>query len=108
MNYNTIYCNCKNGWGSRCGCKKSGCNVLQLVANIMGKLVSMLCTFDPEILQDSMTNILDDENNEKELEIFEGLENNEEEEEKINIYVRLIIKIFLKPLHIRISIVIIV
>ncbi|GFX65889.1 uncharacterized protein TNCV_13101 [Trichonephila clavipes] len=29
------------------------------------------CTFDPEILQDLETNILDDENNENELEIFE-------------------------------------
>ncbi|GFY74689.1 hypothetical protein TNIN_476831, partial [Trichonephila inaurata madagascariensis] len=29
------------------------------------------CTFDPEILQDLDTNMLDDENNENELEIFE-------------------------------------
>ncbi|GFW78387.1 hypothetical protein TNCV_1379331 [Trichonephila clavipes] len=29
------------------------------------------CTFDPEILQDLETNILDDENNENELDIFE-------------------------------------
>ncbi|GFY37370.1 uncharacterized protein TNIN_401751 [Trichonephila inaurata madagascariensis] len=28
------------------------------------------CTFDPKILQDLETNILDDENNEKKLEIF--------------------------------------
>ncbi|GFW57675.1 uncharacterized protein TNCV_2925941 [Trichonephila clavipes] len=38
----TIHCNCKNGCGSRCGCKKSGCNVLQLVTRIMGKLYSMV------------------------------------------------------------------
>ncbi|GFW87136.1 hypothetical protein TNCV_5124901 [Trichonephila clavipes] len=65
-------------------------------------------TFDPEILQDLETNILDNENNENELEIFEGLEDNgEEEEKKINIHVRLF-KIFVKTLHLRISIVIIV
>ncbi|GFY43479.1 hypothetical protein TNIN_297631 [Trichonephila inaurata madagascariensis] len=32
----------KNGCGSRCGCKKSGCNVHLLVISITGKLVSML------------------------------------------------------------------
>ncbi|GFY47219.1 uncharacterized protein TNIN_371541 [Trichonephila inaurata madagascariensis] len=76
--FKTIYCNCKNSCGSRCGCKKSGCNILQLVASIMGKLFSRYesdlyedCTFDPEILQDLETNILDDEKNENELEILE-------------------------------------
>ncbi|GFY56428.1 hypothetical protein TNIN_405601 [Trichonephila inaurata madagascariensis] len=42
------------------------------------------CTFDPKILRDLETNILDDENYEKELEIFEGPEGNEEEEEKLS------------------------
>ncbi|GFU75382.1 hypothetical protein TNCV_2941371 [Trichonephila clavipes] len=65
------------------------------------------CTFDPEILQELKKNILDDENNENELEIFKKLEDNDEEKEKINIHVRLSIKIFVKPLHIRISIVIV-
>ncbi|GFY44157.1 uncharacterized protein TNIN_66811 [Trichonephila inaurata madagascariensis] len=39
----TIYCNCKNSWGQRCGYED--------------------CTSDPKILQDLETNIIDDENN---------------------------------------------
>ncbi|GFS53932.1 hypothetical protein TNIN_371101 [Trichonephila inaurata madagascariensis] len=87
----TIYCNFKNSCGSRCGCKKSGCNVLQLVPSIMGNFFQCFGiesdldedrTFDPEILQDLETNILDGENNENESEIFEGLEDNGEKKEK--------------------------
>ncbi|GFY67298.1 uncharacterized protein TNIN_114271 [Trichonephila inaurata madagascariensis] len=43
--FKTIYCNCKNGGGSRCGCQKLGCNTLQLVASIMGKLVLNLLLY---------------------------------------------------------------
>ncbi|GFY73880.1 uncharacterized protein TNIN_169741 [Trichonephila inaurata madagascariensis] len=69
----TICCNCKNGCGLRCGCKKSGCNVLQIVTSIIGQAcfnashyesdLDEDCTFDPKIFQDLETNILDDENN---------------------------------------------
>ncbi|GFX20265.1 hypothetical protein TNCV_1438241 [Trichonephila clavipes] len=58
-----------------------GCSVLQVVASVMGKLSSMLhdtraipmkiVLFNFKILQDLETNILDDESNENELEIFE-------------------------------------
>ncbi|GFS56691.1 uncharacterized protein TNIN_84961 [Trichonephila inaurata madagascariensis] len=77
---NTIFCNCKNGCGSRYGCRKSGlqcssaCQCNGQACFNASRYESYLdedCTFDPEILQDLETNILDDENNEKELEIFE-------------------------------------
>ncbi|GFS53930.1 hypothetical protein TNIN_371091 [Trichonephila inaurata madagascariensis] len=64
----TIYCNFKNSCGSRCGLYESDLDEDR--------------TFDPEILQDLETNILDGENNENESEIFEGLEDNGEKKEK--------------------------
>ncbi|GFY75699.1 uncharacterized protein TNIN_370461 [Trichonephila inaurata madagascariensis] len=77
---NTIYCNCKNGCGSRCECKKSGlqcssaCQCNGQACFNASRYESDLdedCTFYPKILQDLETNIFDDLNNEKELEIFE-------------------------------------
>ncbi|GFY41262.1 uncharacterized protein TNIN_343811 [Trichonephila inaurata madagascariensis] len=78
---NTIFCNCKNGCGSRCGCRKLGLQSSLGCGQCNGQAcfndsryesdLDEDCTFDPKILQDLETNILDDENNEKELEIFE-------------------------------------
>ncbi|GFY42739.1 hypothetical protein TNIN_7001 [Trichonephila inaurata madagascariensis] len=66
--------------GSRCGCRKSGLQFSSGCDRCDGQAcfnalryesdLNENCTFDPEILQDLETNILDDENNENELEIF--------------------------------------
>ncbi|GFY54545.1 uncharacterized protein TNIN_441451 [Trichonephila inaurata madagascariensis] len=78
---NTIFCNCKNSRGSRCGCRKSGLQCSSACGQCNGQAcfnasryesdLDEDCTFDPEILQDLETNILDDENNEKKLKISE-------------------------------------
>ncbi|GFY69747.1 uncharacterized protein TNIN_256561 [Trichonephila inaurata madagascariensis] len=78
---NTIFCNCKNGCGLRCGCRKSGLQCSSACGRCNGQAcfnasryesdLDEDCTFDPEILQDLETNILDEKNNEKELEILE-------------------------------------
>ncbi|GFY79581.1 uncharacterized protein TNIN_146161 [Trichonephila inaurata madagascariensis] len=114
----TIVCNCKNSCGSRCGCKKSGCNILQLVASKLGKLFSML----HEMRAISMKIVLLIP---KSFKIWRQIslttkimrmnwkfssdwKTMKKRKKKMNIHVRLIIKIFVKPLHIQISIVIIV
>ncbi|KAF5273117.1 hypothetical protein FQA39_LY07607 [Lamprigera yunnana] len=65
-------------------------NVLKLVDSVMNKLALMLhlinldddSTFDPEILEDLETNILNNENDDIELEIFERSKDDNEEKEE--------------------------
>lgn len=87
---NTIFCNCKNGRGSRCGCRKSGlpcslacgqCNGQAcLNASPYQSDVNEDGTFDPEILEDLETNVVEDEN-EEEFEIPQRPDDDDEEEE---------------------------
>ncbi|GFY50637.1 uncharacterized protein TNIN_379671 [Trichonephila inaurata madagascariensis] len=46
----SIFCNCKNGCDSRCGCKKLGCNVLQLVTSIIGQACFNASRYESETL----------------------------------------------------------
>lgn len=87
---NTILCNCKNGCGSRCGCRKSGlpcslacgqCNGQAcLNASPYQSDINEDGTFDPEILEDLETNVVEDEN-EEEFEIPQRPDDDDEEEE---------------------------
>lgn len=88
---NTIFCNCKNGCGSRCGCRKSGLQCSLACGQCNGQAclnassyqsdLDEESAFDPEILEELETNILDDEDDDNELEILERLEDDDEDEE---------------------------
>ncbi|GBP05331.1 hypothetical protein EVAR_61630_1 [Eumeta japonica] len=86
---NTIFCNCKNGCGSRCGCRKSGllcslacgqCNGQAcLNASLYQSDINEDGTFDPEILEDLERNVEDE--NDEEFEIPQRPGDDDEEEE---------------------------
>ena len=88
---NTIFCNCKNGCGSRCGCRKSGLQCTLACGQCNGQAclnaISLQSNpeeesaFDPEILEGLETMIEEDENDDNETEIFERPEDEDEEEE---------------------------
>ncbi|KAI4488083.1 hypothetical protein M0804_004931 [Polistes exclamans] len=90
---NKIFCNCKNGCGSRCGCRKAGlqCSLVCGQCNGQACLNALPYqsdlnedgTFDPEILEELETNVVEDENAE-EFEIVQPLEDDDDEEEEEN------------------------
>lgn len=90
---NTIFCNCKNGCGSRCGCRKAGLQCSLACGQCNGQACLNASpyqsdlnedgTFDPEILEELETNVVEDENAE-EFEILQPLEDDDDEEEEEN------------------------
>ena len=88
---NTIFCNCKNGYGWRCGCKKAGlqCSLAcdqrneQTCLNASPYQNDIIedCTFDIKILEELETNVAEDENTE-EFKILQWLEDDDDEEEE--------------------------
>ncbi|KAF2902748.1 hypothetical protein ILUMI_03438 [Ignelater luminosus] len=99
-----------NGCGSRCGCRKLGLQCTLACGQCNGQAclnaspyqsdLDKDSTFDPEILEDLETNILDDENDDNELEIFERPGETMIKKKKIMTQVLLIIKVFVKPPYI--------
>ena len=69
---NTIFCNCKNGCGSQYGCIKAGlqCSLAYSQCNGQACLNASPyqsdrnedSTFDPEILEELETNVVEDKN----------------------------------------------
>ncbi|GFY78731.1 uncharacterized protein TNIN_449871 [Trichonephila inaurata madagascariensis] len=90
MNYNILLL--QEWFWSHCGCRKLGLQCSSDCGQCNGQACFNAsrhksdlhedCTFDPKILQDLETNILDNENDENELEIFDNEDNEEEEEAK--------------------------
>lgn len=88
---NTLFCNCKNGCGPRCGCRKSGLQCTLACGQCNGQAclnaVSLQSdseedsAFDPEILEGLETTIQDNEDDDDETEIPERPEDDDEEEE---------------------------
>ncbi|KAK9872193.1 hypothetical protein WA026_016247 [Henosepilachna vigintioctopunctata] len=78
---NIIFCNCKNGCGSRCGCRKSGL----LCSLACGQCNGQAClnaaqypsnpdeenAYDPDILEGLEMNMTDNEDDDNELNVFE-------------------------------------
>ncbi|KAF5278602.1 hypothetical protein FQA39_LY00644 [Lamprigera yunnana] len=91
---NTIVCKCNNGYGLRCGCRKSELQCFLTCGQCNGQTCLNVSpyqndldedsTFDPEILEDLETNILHNEYDDIELEIFERPPEDDDEEEKEN------------------------
>ena len=89
---NTIFCNCKYGCSSRCGCREAGfqCSLACGQCNGQASLSASPYqndsnedgTFDLEILEELETNVVEDENTEK-FEILQRLEEDDEEEKEI-------------------------
>lgn len=85
-----FYCNCKSGCGSRCGCRKAGlqCSLACGQCNRQGCLNALPYqsdinedgTFDPEIMEELETNIVEDDN-EDQFEIYQQPEDDDEEDE---------------------------
>ncbi|GBP51845.1 hypothetical protein EVAR_88550_1 [Eumeta japonica] len=85
---NIIFCNRKNGCGSRCGCRKSGllCSLTCGQCNGQACLNASLypsnpdeeSAYDPEILEGLEMNMADD----NEFKIFERLQEEDDEEEE--------------------------
>ena len=81
--FDTIFWNCKNDCVLRCGCRKAGlqcslacgqCNgQAYLNASPYQSDINEARTFDPEILEELETNVVEDENTEK-FEILQRLE----------------------------------
>ncbi|KAL4713711.1 hypothetical protein ACJJTC_004242 [Scirpophaga incertulas] len=88
---NVIFCNCKNGCGSRCGCRKSGlqCSLACGQCNGQACLNASLYpsnpdeenTYDPDILEGLEMNMTDNEDDDNESNIFERQEEEDDEEE---------------------------
>lgn len=88
---NTIFCNCKNGCGSRCGCRKSGllCSLACGQCNGQACLNAPLypsnpdeeSTYDPEILEGLEMNMTDNEDDDNELNILDRQQEEDDEEE---------------------------
>lgn len=91
---NVIFCNCKNGCGSRCGCRKSGlqCSLACGQCNGQACLNASLYpsnpdeenTYDPDILEGLEMNMTDNEDDDNESNIFERQEEEDDEEEEDN------------------------
>lgn len=85
---NTIFCNCKNGCGTRCGCRKSGLPCSPACGQCSGQACLNASpyqsdldedeTCDPGILEDLTGNIFENENDNAELEIIERPEDDDE------------------------------
>lgn len=90
----TIFCNCKNGCGSRCGCRKSGlqCTLACGQCNGQACLNAVVLqddseeetAFDPEILEGLETIIQVNKDDEDEIESFNFPADDDEEEEEEN------------------------
>lgn len=87
---NTIFCNCKSGCGSRCGCRKAGLQCSLACGQCNGQAclnaqpyqsdINEDGTFDPEIMEELETNVVEDDN-EDQFEIYQQPEDDDEEEE---------------------------
>lgn len=91
---NIIFCNCKNGCGSRSGCRKSGL----LCSLACGQCNGQTClnaaqypsnpdtenAYDPEILEGLEMNMTDNEDDDNELNVFERQQEEDDEEDEDN------------------------
>ena len=88
---NTIFRNCKNGCGSRCGCRKAWLQCSLACGQCNGQAylnfspnqsdINEDDTLDPKILEELETNVVEDENTEK-FEILQRLEDDYEEKKE--------------------------
>lgn len=86
---NTMFCNCKSGCGSRCGCRKADlqCSLACGQCNGQACLNALPYqsytnengTFDPKIMEELQTNVVEDEN-EDQFEIYQQPGHHDEEE----------------------------
>lgn len=93
---NTIFCNCKNGCGSRCGCRKSGLQCSSACGQCNGQACLNASSYPndldeeseyvPEIVEALETNVTDneDDDNEFEIQVQRPEEEDDDEEEDEN------------------------